>query len=94
MRDRGVLGSEDSGEIQKNSVKIAPEWPQTQTQDVFMTLTGPAACETSGFLKGIFKASVDIKGVCLVEYFLTYFHLSWKKSFCCLAISWYTSCAK
>lgn len=49
MRDRGVLGSEDSGEIQRSSVRIAPEWPQTQTQDVFMTLTGPAACGNLDF---------------------------------------------
>lgn len=29
-----------------------------------------------------------------VEYFLTCFHLSWKKPVCCLAVSWHTSCAK
>lgn len=41
----------------------------TQTRVFFMTLTAPAACETSGFLKGAFKAPVKIKGVCLGRVF-------------------------
>lgn len=46
-------------------------------------LTGPAACETSGFLKGAFKATVEIKGVCLGRIFSDLFS-SEVEEFCLL----------
>lgn len=61
---------------------------------VFMTLTLPPACENPGFRKSVFRTPVEINVCVQVAYFLICLHLSWKKPVCCLAVSWYTSCAK